>query len=248
MNRRRLGGTGLEVSVLGFGAFKIGRNEGIKYPAGYALPSDRDVVALLEGAAALGINLIDTAPAYGTSEERLGALLGARRKDFVLCTKVGEEFRGGASTYDFSARAVEESVARSLRRLRTDRVDCVLLHCPTADLDVLEKTPAVATLEALKRKGAVRAVGASVHTVEAGLRAVGRMDVVMVEPSLGEVLEAAARAGKGALVKKGLRSGRVPPAERARTLAGILALPGVSSLVVGTLSLAHLRENAEAAS
>jgi aryl-alcohol dehydrogenase-like predicted oxidoreductase len=251
MRRRRLGATGLEVSLLGFGSFKIGRNEQVKYPEGpgYPLPGDREVLELLDGASALGINLVDTAPAYGTAEERLGNLLGPRRGNFVLVTKAGEEFRDGRSSYDFSARAVEESVARSLRRLRTDRLECVLLHCPKEDLEVLEESPAAETLERLKRKGDILSHGASVHTVEGGMAAVRRMDVVMATFNLEEtgmlpVLEAARRAGKGVLVKKGLRSGRLAPADFARNFAQVLGAPAVASLVVGTLRLEHLRENA----
>ena len=62
---------------------KIGRNEGVKYPAGFQLPDDarvRDILALCRDA---GMNLIDTAPAYGSSEERLGALL-TQRQDWVI--------------------------------------------------------------------------------------------------------------------------------------------------------------------
>ncbi len=251
MLKRPLGSTGLEVSLLGLGAFKIGRNEQVKYPGGpgFPLPTDREVLELLDGASALGINLIDTAPAYGTAEERLGNLLGNRRRDFVLVTKVGEEFRDGRSSYDFSARAVEESVARSLRRLRTDRLECVLLHCPREDLEALERTPAVDTLERLKRRGDILSHGASVHTVEGGMAAIRRTDVVMATYNLEEiemlpVLEAAGRAGKRVLVKKALRSGRLAPADFARNFEHVLGAPGVASVVVGTLRLEHLRENA----
>lgn len=232
--------------MLGLGTVKIGRNRGVKYPGGegFALPSDREVEALLDTALSLGINLLDTAPAYGTSEERLGALLGARRERFVIVTKVGEEFDGTGSTWDFSPRAVEASVERSLRRLRTDRVEVMLLHCPhddLASLDVLE------TLNRLKRKGLIRATGASTYSVEAGLRAVERADVVMVEPAQRPVIDAAARAGKGVLIKKGLQSGRLDAAARREAFRAILDAPGVSGLVVGTADPAHLRENARLA-
>ena len=67
---RRLGRTGLNVSPIGFGAFKIGRNEQIKYPKGYELPDDDSTDALLNGVLDLGVNLIDTAPAYGGRDVR----------------------------------------------------------------------------------------------------------------------------------------------------------------------------------
>ena len=92
MVKRRLGRSAIEVSPIGFGSFKIGRNTGVKYPQAYELPDDDAVAKLTDGLLDLGINYIDTAPAYGLSEERLGAVLSGRRGDVVLSTKVGETF------------------------------------------------------------------------------------------------------------------------------------------------------------
>src|SRR5687768_4809484 len=101
MQHRILGKTGRLVSPIGFGAFKIGRNQGIKYPSGYALPDDVAVERLLNGVLDLGINLIDTAPAYGISEQRIGQFLSHRRNEFTLSTKVGETFEDGHSRYEY---------------------------------------------------------------------------------------------------------------------------------------------------
>ena len=98
VERRPLGRTGLDVTPLGFGTFKIGRNEGIKYPDAYELPTDEGAAQLLNGVIDLGLNLIDTAPAYGSSESRIGAALAQRRDDYVLCSKAGE--RWGARRLD----------------------------------------------------------------------------------------------------------------------------------------------------
>ena len=75
---RPLGTTGLQVSAIGFGTVKLGRNQQVKYPSGFALPDDARVEALLQIARDAGVNLLDTAPAYGSSEERLGKLLQQR--------------------------------------------------------------------------------------------------------------------------------------------------------------------------
>jgi aryl-alcohol dehydrogenase-like predicted oxidoreductase len=123
MVRRPLGSTGALVSPVGFGAFKIGRNVGIKYAHAYALPDEAHVVALLNGVLDLGVNLIDTAPAYGLSEERIGKSIAHRRDEFILATKVGEYFERGRSTFDFSAEGVQASVERSRSRLRSDVID-----------------------------------------------------------------------------------------------------------------------------
>src|SRR5207244_10288648 len=69
---RALGKTGLKVTPISFGAFKIGSNEKTKYEQNYPLPSEEETSRLLNGVLDLGINLIDTAPAYGLSEQRIG--------------------------------------------------------------------------------------------------------------------------------------------------------------------------------
>ncbi|HCO61668.1 MAG TPA: aldo/keto reductase, partial [Porticoccaceae bacterium] len=78
--KRRLGNTAMEVSLLGLGTVKLGRNQGVKYPEDFNLPDDRQAVELLALARDHGINLLDTAPAYGISEERLGVLLRNQRQ------------------------------------------------------------------------------------------------------------------------------------------------------------------------
>ena len=78
-------------SVLGLGTVKFGRNRNVRYPGGegFALPSDREIETLLDVAVECGIRTLDTAPAYGAAEERLGKLLRTRRRDFFLVTKTG---------------------------------------------------------------------------------------------------------------------------------------------------------------
>ena len=117
LSARPLGNTGIQVSPLGLGTVKIGRDQGLKYPNRFKLPSDREIRALFEEARTLGINFIDTAPAYGTSEEKIGKLL-PDRQEWIIGTKVGEEFNAGESHFDFSGAHTRESVERSLRRLK----------------------------------------------------------------------------------------------------------------------------------
>ena len=256
MELRPLGATGPWVSPLGLGTVKFGRNQGVNYPRPFALPSDREALALLELAWDLGINLLDTAPAYGESEERLGRLLRQCRRDWVIVTKVGEEFHSGRSRFDFSAAATRASVERSLRRLGVETLDEVLIHSNGDDLALLEREPVLPTLLELKQAGLLRAVGMSSKTLDGGLRAVECCDLVMVtyNPSQrGElpVIRAAQRAGKGVLIKKGLRGGHLDGGAAAdpvrASLELIYAEPGVGSLVVGTLDPAHLRANAATA-
>ena len=125
---RPLGSTGLRVSPLGLGTVKLGRDQGVKYPNGFTIPDDAAASALLRQARELGINLIDTAPAYGNSEERLGPLLRGQRHDWVIVSKVGEEFTGGQSLFDFSPAHARLSLERSLRRLQTEHIELLLVH------------------------------------------------------------------------------------------------------------------------
>lgn len=233
------------VSPIGFGAFKIGRNVGTKYARSYDLPDQRMVDALLGALLDMGINYIDTAPAYGVSEERIGAALGARRDRFVISTKVGETSCDGVSTYDFSATAVRASVERSLCRLRTDALDLVFVHAPRDDMAVLNGSDVVATLHELRDEGLVGAIGFSGYTAEAFRSALGWADAIMIEyhpdaRALEPVVGEAAEAGVQVMVKKGLASGRLSAAEAVRF---VLSNPGVTSMVIGSLSADHMREN-----
>jgi aryl-alcohol dehydrogenase-like predicted oxidoreductase len=242
---RPLGHTGLCVPPLGFGAFKIGRNQGIKYAQGYDLPDDAAVERLLNGVLDLGCTLIDTAPAYGTSEERIGLAIGHRRGEFVLSTKVGETFVDGRSMFDFSRTGVETSLKRSLDRLRTDVLDVVFVHSKGEDRRILCESDVVDVLKEWKARGAIRAIGLSGKTVEGARLALDWADVLMVEYHLedcshADVITEAAERGVGVFVKKGLASGKLP-ADAALRFA--LGHPGVTSVIVGGLNLDHFAAN-----
>jgi aryl-alcohol dehydrogenase-like predicted oxidoreductase len=249
MQSRLFGQTGLRVTPLGFGAFKIGRNEKIKYPQPYDLPDDATVERLLNGVLDLGVNLIDTAPAYGLSEERIGRCLSQRRREFVLSTKVGERFINGESIYDFSGRAVRASVAESLRRLKTDVIDILFVHSNGDDLTIQQQTDLVPTLQKLEHAGYVRSLGFSGKTLAGAAAALAWADAVMVEyhrqdTSHADVIAAAAERGVGVVVKKGLSSGHLPAADAIRF---VLSNAHVGSLIVGGLNLDHWRANAATA-
>lgn len=242
---RSLGKTGLMVGPIGFGAFKIGRNQKTKYPLAYELPDEAAADRLLNELLDLGVHYFDTAPAYGLSEERIGAAISKRRREFVLSTKVGETFAGGVSTYDFSRNAVHASLRRSLTRLKTEAVDVLFVHAPADDLRVLLETDVVEALRELKDQGLTRAIGFSAKTQEAALRALDWADALMVEyhrddQAMAGVIEQAASRRVGVVVKKALASGTLPAADALRF---VLANPAVSSVVVGTLNLAHMRSN-----
>lgn len=251
--RRPLGHSGLRVSPLGLGTVKLGRNQGVKYPQGFELPDDASAAHLIATALELGINLIDTAPAYGSSEERLGQLLAGQRHHWVICSKVGEEFENGESRFDFSPSHTRMSLERSLRRLRTEVIDIVLVHSSGDDVAILRDSGVMETLADLKREGKIRAFGASTKTVEGGILAAQTSDAVMVawnpqHTTEKPVLDACLEQRCGVLVKKALASGHLQGGDAIRAnLDFVFAHPAVTSAIVGTLNPAHLRMNVAAA-
>ena len=175
----RLGNTDLQVSRLGLGTVKFGRNRDVKYPQGFELPSNSTLRELLSLARDSGINLLDTAPSYGASEERLGELLRGQRKEWLISSKAGETYDGYQSHFDFSPAALRKSLDRSLRLLRTDYLDILLIHSDGNDIDIIERDQALHSLAQLKREGWIRAFGMSTKTVAGGLLCAQQADLVM---------------------------------------------------------------------
>ncbi len=249
MDRRPLGKSNLLVTPLGFGAFKIGRNLASKYPRNYELPDEAAAHQLLNDLLDLGITYVDTAPAYGQSEQRIGDALHHRRAEFTLSTKAGETFEDGKSNYDFSGGAITRSAERSLQRLRTDHIDLLLIHSDGNDLHILQQTNAVDAMHALKQRGLTRAIGFSGKTSEGFTAALDWADAIMVEfnprnVELLPVMQQAHARGVGVIVKKALASGHLPAAESIRF---VLSHDCVDSVVVGGLNLEHMRCNCEVA-
>ncbi len=245
-----LGRTTLVVSRLGLGTVRLGRTRGLKYPGSESgeplpLPTDEQAVDLLRTAADLSINLIDTAPAYGVSEERLGGLMSRHgwfggRDRWVVSTKCGEEFNDAASAvgeagsrFNFTPEYTKTSVERSLRRLDIDTLDIVLVHSDGRDEWIINQAGTLDALRELKRRGLIRAIGISTKTIDGGLLALresaGACDVVMLpysplDRAHAVVIDAARHRGVGVLVKKALGSGhtaellaKMPPDIRAAT-------------------------------
>lgn len=242
MVRRQVGRTGFAVAPIALGTTKFGRNTDVKYPANFALPSEQEVARLFESALKFGVNLIDTAPAYGDSEARLGALVENHRDEIVLCSKCGETYENGRSVHDFSAAAIVASVEASLSRLRTDHIDILLLHSDGRDVEILTQTDALEALSDLKRSGKIGALGISAKT-PAGIREAARScDIVMApfsqkETMLADALAKAHDQGVGVLAIKGLFSGHL---EARPAIEFVLNQPFIDALVIGTLNPAHL--------
>src|SRR4029077_13519598 len=148
MEKRRLGKTDMDVSVLGFGGSEIG----------YEHASPETVAELLNRALDAGLNVIDTAELYHNSEELIGQAVSARRKEFYLFTKCGHP-QGFGEHADWSKDSILESIQRSLHRLQTDKIDIVQLHsCPETEL---HKGEAIEALQTARDRGYTRYIGYS---------------------------------------------------------------------------------------
>jgi aryl-alcohol dehydrogenase-like predicted oxidoreductase len=148
MEKRHLGRTDMEVSVLGFGGSEIG----------YERASAETVAKLLNSALDAGLNVIDTAECYYNSEELIGQAVAKRRSEFHLFTKCGHP-HGMESGADWSKASILESAKRSLQRLKTDRLDLLQLHsCSEAEL---RKGEVIDALQTARDTGHTRYIGYS---------------------------------------------------------------------------------------
>jgi aryl-alcohol dehydrogenase-like predicted oxidoreductase len=192
---RRLGKTGFMVGVLGFGASEIG----------YQNVAASTVEKLLNGALDAGLNVIDSAACYDSSEELIGAAIGRRRSDYFLFTKCGHA--AGLSAEDWTPALVDQSLARSLKRLRTDYVDLLQFHsCTAAEL---RNQDLIGALVRAREKGLARAIGYSGDGTDA-LFAVetGIFDALQISVSIADqeaidlAIPAAAARDMGVIAKR----------------------------------------------
>ncbi len=149
MKVRRLGNSGLKVSVVGLGC----NNFGMRIDAA-------QTQAVVDAAIEAGITLFDTADIYGgtKSEEFLGKALGKRRHEIVLATKFGMPVGGDPKKRGGSRKWIMQAVEDSLGRLKTDYIDLYQHHQPDADTPVDETLRA---LDDLVTQGKVRYLGCS---------------------------------------------------------------------------------------
>ncbi len=147
MERRQFGKTDMQVSVLGFGGAEIG----------FEKASVDTVARILGDALDAGLNVIDTAECYLQSEELIGEAVSSRRQDFYLFTKCGHPEKPGEG--DWRPDSLIRSIERSLKRLRTDRVDLVQLH--SCSEDELRKGDVIDAMLRARDRGHARYIGYS---------------------------------------------------------------------------------------
>ena len=223
MRRRTLGRTGLTVSEIGFGAWAIGGNA---HGNSYGPTNDDESIAAVRRAVDLGVEFFDTADVYGWghSEEVLGEALAGRRDEVRLATKVGGDFYHGGVRMNFDPSYIAFALERSLRRLRTDRVDLYQLHNPPAE--TMADPAMYDVLDALKAEHKLDHYGVSVHEpVEALLcLEAGRPEVLQIPFSLfrqewvTELFQEARKANVGIIGREplgnGFLGGKIRPGAR----------------------------------
>jgi len=157
MRYRILGSTGARVSVIGIGTWQFGGEWGRSF-------SQADADAILDQAAALGINLIDTAECYGDhlSEQLIGDYLSRRdRSRWIVATKFGHHFHKFMDrTEDFSAEGARQQLEASLRALRVETIDLYQFH--SGSDAVFLNDSLWATLAAARQAGKIRHLGVSI--------------------------------------------------------------------------------------
>jgi aryl-alcohol dehydrogenase-like predicted oxidoreductase len=263
MERRRLGRTGLRVSVLGFGGSEIG----------YEGASQATVDRLLGSALDAGLNVVDTAECYDRSEELIGSALGARRQECLIFTKCGHA--GGWGRPDWRLKPLLASIERSLERLRTDHLDLIQLH--SCGLDVLRRGEAIRALQTARDRGLVRFIGysgdgaAARYAVECGafdtlqtsinvaeqepltltlpLAIESQMGVIAKRPIANAVIaDRPSRGGYGYEYWRRLQKLDYDFMKRRDALATALrftvSVPGVHTAIVGTARPGRFQENA----
>jgi aryl-alcohol dehydrogenase-like predicted oxidoreductase len=178
--------------------------------------SEAEATRFVQEALDLGINLIDTAPAYWHSEEYLGKALRGRRQDVILATKVGEHCDRSGSRYDYSYQATLQFVDQSLQRLATDYIDLIQIH--SASIEVLERGETLAALQKAKEAGKVRHIGMTGGVREcARALEIGGYETVQVPYNLlnlaaeSQVFGLAQRSNAGVLIMRGLAGGKLSP-------------------------------------
>jgi aryl-alcohol dehydrogenase-like predicted oxidoreductase len=264
MEKRVLGKTGMNVTVLGYGGAEIG----------YRGVPEETVQRLINGALDAGLNVIDTAECYVDSEEKIGKVASRRRSDYFLFTKCGHDKDGD----HWNPQKMAEQIDRSLQRLRTDRVDLLQLHSCTEDQ--LRKGDVVEVIQRARAAGKTRFIGysgdghAALYAVQSGIFDTLQISVSIADQeALDLVLPAAQAKGIGVIAKRPIANAiwkeSSKPAEYyqpywqrlrqldydflqtdsgqdiATALRFTLSVPGVHTAIVGTTKPERWKQNAD---
>jgi aryl-alcohol dehydrogenase-like predicted oxidoreductase len=242
--RRVLGKTGVRVTMLGLGCPYITGSPEV------------DTRAIVEAALDCGVRYFDTAPNYKTSEQALGQLLAGVRSEIFLVTKLDH----------IGAKEAEADLRESLKKLRTDHVDLLLLHGvglpgPWREVEkILGRDGALEYLREAKQQGLTRFIGMSVHPPHVHalklLDHVDDLDVVMpfINPLAiaeagtdGDIIARCHRMGMGLAAMKVLGGDGQLASNYDRAFRYALSMPGVACAAIGARKAEEVRRAARAA-
>ncbi len=275
MEIRTLGRTGLQVTVLGYGAMALRGSS-----AGYGTDSAStgDAEAILPKLLDAGVNFIDTAPDYGYSEQRIGKVVGHRRNEFYLATKCGcnipRDDNADEPPHIWTRQRLLANIELSLSRLNTDYVDIWQLHNPTPEQ--VQDEDLVRVMEQVKQQGKVRHVSISstlphIHAfIEKGAFDTYQIPYSSLQPIEEDSITAAAKSGAGTIIRGGVAKGEPQDMEdnvrwgiwekanldelraegesrSAFLLRCTISHPYLHTTIVGTRDPNHLQENLDAA-
>ncbi len=218
LQRRKLGRTDMLVTEIALGGVGLGGNR--------TTNDDGAAAATVRRAVERGINYLDTSPLYGQSERRIGLAfqgMGGRPKHLYLSTKTGTHplHRG-----DYSAAGTRWSVENSLRLLRVDSVDLLLVHDPETMDPVLAPNGALDELERMRAEGRFRWIGLGVREHDKLRTAIrtGRFDAILtyadynlVRQTAKPLIEEAAAAGVGVVLAQVFIAGLLAGGDPAET-------------------------------
>ncbi len=219
MKERILGKTGRAVSEIGLGTWQLGTRWGDPF-------NKEEAWKILEAAEEAGITFIDTADVYngGRSEETIGEYIAAHPGKFYVATKCGRRLKPHSAEL-YTPEAIAGFVEDSLTRLRLERLDLLLLHCPPSS--VFARDDIFAELDRQKRLGKIADYGVSIEKVSEGLQAmeydISALEVVFnmfrLKP-LDELLPRAAEKNVGLIARVPLASGLLTGRYTADTVFG----------------------------
>lgn len=209
-----LGRTDYQVTKLGYGAMELRGTGGMRGRQITAEAADKILNAVLDA----GINLIDTSPDYGQSEERIGAAISHRRDEFFLASKCGCPINqppaapGQRNPHLFTRENVRAGVEQSLQRMKTDHLDLVQIHVSPSRQE-LEDNEIIEELLLLKEQGKVRFIGMSgtlpnlPDHIAMGCFDAFQIPYSAIERDHEDLITAAAKAGAGIIVRGGVAKG-----------------------------------------
>ena len=173
MNYRKLGKSGLEVSEISLGTWQVGGRWGSKFDPVLADSIIREAIDN-------GVNFIDTADVYsdGESEKAVGKAVRASGKEIGIATKCGRQINPHVDK-GYTPAVLRAYVEDSLKRIATERIDLIQLHCPPTE--VYYRPEIFGEFERLREEGKIRSLGVSVEKVEEAIKAVEYDNVTTVQ-------------------------------------------------------------------